>query len=391
MGRKPSRPEQGTITSKNGAWFWRHYATDETGQRKQIWTRLCAISNEHRTKADVLPLVRDRIKQELPGRPRGNRVISDYATEEFFPWIKVNRSPATYHGYLKLWNKHLVSHFGKTRMFDYTSLQASQFLNRLAPTMTRISLSHVRALMSAIFSHAHDTYAVPNPLRDVKLLKAKPKASRGTPHYTPQEILVALNALEGEPMAQIVLALAFFAGLMPSEILGLQWADIAPDFSALTVRRAIWNGQVTEGKNEHRKAPVAIIEPLRGMLRVYKATIKILAESQHVITNTLSRPQYSTHNLQHRVLRPAYERAGIEWKSLYAGRRGLGTLLYKESPQAARATLRHKDLRTTESFYVKAIDEVTQSAMSAVEGQVLQLREQETDERQLPEGNATTD
>jgi integrase len=391
MGRKPSRPEQGTITQKHGAWYWRHYAVDETGQRKQVWVKLCDVSDEHRGKADVLPLVRDRIKQELPGRPRGNRVIADYATEEFLPWIKVNRSPATYHGYLKLWNKHLAPHFGKMRMFDYTSLNASRFLNALAPTMTRTSLSHVRALMSAIFSHAHDCYAVPNPLRDVKLLKAKPKASKGTPHYTPAEIIAALHALEDEPMAQIVLALAFFAGLMPSEILGLQWADIASDYSSLTVRRAIWNGQVTEGKNEHRKAPVAIIEPLRGMLRVYKATTKILAESQHVITNTLLQPQYSTHNLQHRIMQPAFERAGIEWKPLYAGRRGLGTILYQKSPQAAQATLRHKDLRTTEQFYVKRIDSVTQNAMTAIEGEVRQLREQETNERQLSEGKALSD
>ena len=128
--------------------------------------------------------------------------------------------------------------------------------------------------------------------------------------------------------------------------------------------------------------PVAIIEPLRGMLRVYKATIKILAESQHVITNSLLRPCYSTHNLQNRVLKPAYERAGIEWKSLYAGRRGLGTFLCEKSPQAAQATLRHKNLRTTESFYVKAIDSVTLNAMSALEGDVQKLK-QETNERLL--------
>ena len=118
------------------------------------------------------------------------------------------------------------------------------------------------------------------------------------------------------------------------------------------------------------------------MLRVYKATIKILAESQHVITNSLLRPCYSTHNLQNRVLKPAYERAGIEWKSLYAGRRGLGTFLYEKSPQAAQATLRHKNLRTTESFYVKAIDSVTLNAMSALEGDVQKLK-QETNERLL--------
>ena len=35
----------------------------------------------------------------------------------------------------------------------------------------------------------------------------------------------------------------------------------------------------------------------------------------------------------------------------------------------AQAQLRHKDLRTTEQFYVKTIDAATLNAMSAIEGE----------------------
>jgi len=72
-------------------------------------------------------------------------------------------------------------------------------------------------------------------------------------------------------------------------------------------------------------------------------------------TCTISLPG-NVKDLQNRLMQPAFERAGLEWKSLYAGRRGLGTLLYEKSPQAAQATLRHLNLRTTESSYVKTID-----------------------------------
>jgi hypothetical protein len=97
------------------------------------------------------------------------------------------------------------------------------------------------------------------------------------------------------------------------------------------------------------------------MLRVYKARVEALhkgkqipfVNSQHAITTSLLRPCYSTHNLQNRVMNPAFERAEIQWMCLYADRRGLGTILCEKSLQAAKATLREKDIRTTEPFYVK--------------------------------------
>src|SRR5205807_10442034 len=114
MGRKPSRPEVGTITQKHGAWYWRRYATNAAGERKPEWVKLCDVSDERRTKADVIDLVRERIKQEAHiDRPAsGSKQIGNFVEDDFLPWVDANKRPATANGYKKIWNKHLKPHFG---------------------------------------------------------------------------------------------------------------------------------------------------------------------------------------------------------------------------------------------------------------------------------------
>lgn len=320
----------------------------------------------------MLPLVRDRIKQEAPDRPAsGATLITSFVEDEFLPWVDANKRPATANGYRKLWNKHLKIHFAGMKLADYRPYNATRFLGQLAAKMTGHSVAHVRALMSCIFAHAvADGRVDSNPIRDASL-RVQPKASKGTPHYTPAEMLAILKALANHPQAQVAMALGFFAGLRTAEIAGLQWRDVSDDWSTINVQRSVWRGQAAHCKTETSKAPTPLIEPLRSALQNFKWLQTVMDPAQHVLVNSLLRP-LDLAGLAHRIIRPTLADCKLEWKGYYAGRRGLATLLANTNPQAAMGMLRHATLNTTQGFYIKAIPAATLDAMNALETSLIE-------------------
>ena len=62
--------------------------------------------------------------------------------------------------------------------------------------------------------------------------------------------------------------------------------------------------------------------------------------------------------------------AGLEWKSLYAGRRGAGTArigLTNGNYAAAQELLRHKHMSTTLNFYKKQTESALEAGMQALQ------------------------
>jgi hypothetical protein len=66
---------------------------------------------------------------------------------------------------------------------------------------------------------------------------------------------------------------------------------------------------------------------------------------------------------------PTLEAKRIEWKTLYAGRRGAATILTQLTGDAlaAKELLRHKNLAVTTDKYVKAIPEALMKGIKLLE------------------------
>ena len=65
------------------------------------------------------------------------------------------RKPSTMKGYRQIWRQHLSSHFGDRTLQEYNNPQVgNQFLPSLTSTQNRNTLKHIKALGTAIFSHA---------------------------------------------------------------------------------------------------------------------------------------------------------------------------------------------------------------------------------------------
>ena len=166
--------------------------------------------------------------------------------------------------------------------------------------------------------------------------------------------------------AQLLMALTFFCGLRPSEAIGLDWSDIRDGY--VYISRAVVNGIAGDTKTDGAAAPVKLIEPVLSLLMAWHRQCGSLSVGW-VFSGKESGKPLNIPNLVARVVRPCLEEAGFAWKGLYAGRRGVATILVDltNGLVAAKELLRHKNMTTTAKFYQKQTQDALESGMKLLE------------------------
>jgi len=162
-------------------------------------------------------------------------------------------------------------------------------------------------------------------------------------------------------MVRALIGIAAYAGLRQGEIRGLRADDDHGD--VIHIRRTIWGTSLKEqtktGEDDEEPGMVPIIKPLRQLLDSVKP--------EHGFIFTGSRgAALDLENFADRVMKPMLKAHGLQWHGWHAYRRGLATNL-KEMGSVddltIQAILRHKDVRTTQRFYLKTTPATVQDAM----------------------------
>lgn len=359
--------QAGSILKKHGAWHWRYY---EDGKQKSV--KLAEVSDEYRSKQDVIPLANDlAVRQPSNGPRSGNIGIVDFAEKIFLPWVKAERRAATYGGYKGLWNGHLKEHFAERRLFDYQPYNATEFLTALAKDgMGRYGVSHIRALMSGIFAHAVALGHVRvNPIHDCKVLVAPKEPGKGL-HYTVDEMKAILFGLRSEPQALVAMSLAFI-GLNRAEIRGVKREDVDTVNGIIHVRRSVWGKDIVSdgGKSARRVRDVSIGPLLCGILEQFCKAVP--STSGYLLENSAGNPlelgQYST-----RTIRPLFKKLGLEWKGYHAGRRGAETAMARHVNGDAQVVAHHfgHSMEVAMEHYIKPVPADTRRAALALDGEL---------------------
>ena len=97
-----------SIKRIGGSWYgrWREDVI-EKGQavRKQRFEKLCEVDDRYRTKADVRPLLAEKLRSLNEGRTdaRSSLSLAAFVSEYYDSYIRENLKPSTIHGYSKLW------------------------------------------------------------------------------------------------------------------------------------------------------------------------------------------------------------------------------------------------------------------------------------------------
>jgi integrase len=361
--------QTGNIYKHGKWWVLRYYETvlqNGRPKRERVIKKLALIDDQYRTQSSVRQLADEILAPLNAGAaPESVDSVRHFLKDIFLPYCDSAHKPSTARGYRHVFNRIVQQDgFCNMRLRKVRTVDVHKLLNAIAQEKTNTgkprshrSLRNTRNFLSAGFKYAKNQGLIAeNPVRDVITPKGAPQ--KQTYAYSLDEVTQMLAVLD-EPARTLILTAAL-TGLSKSELQGLKWTDFAGD--ELQVGRAVWNGIVTDTKTPARQASVPVLPFVADALQQHKSRN---GYNEWVFHGDTGNP-LRLDNFAKRVIRPAFEEAGIEWHGFHAFRRGLATNLYELGcpEKIAQAILRHADVATTMQFYIKARPDKAQAAMA---------------------------
>jgi integrase len=412
------RKQEGQIIRIGDRWYVRYWERRNVGgavERKRVTHSIGPVTTRgKRPPADIVAEAQRHMATVNSGTIPAERIVTicDFVERVYLPWIEVHKRPSTVKGYRDIWEDHLKPLCAQVWLKDARTYHVQGWLNQVgAGKLSRNTLKHVKSVISGIFTLAKqlDYFQGENPARDSAV---NPKAAepQETYAYSLDEIQRILSLLP-EPAAT-AFAVAAYMGLRRGEIQGLLWENYAD--GQLFVSRSIWNGRITEPKTRRGRACVPVIRQLAERLQMHRMRSGNPATGP-IFRNTVGRP-LALDSMEQRVIKPAlnrcvscgrsefdhespdhtYERDPDikEWQGWHAARRGLGSNLYRLNvpDMVIQRILRHSNVSTTTTYYIKTAAEDVRSAMTKLEDAASQNVHRDTygTQTQHPKGEPTT-
>jgi integrase len=310
--------------------------------------------------------------------------LEAFATKHYLPFAKREKRVSTYQGYKQIWEKRLRPRIGEMRVADFRPHHGNNLLEQIAttkPDLTHNSMKRIKDCLGAMFAYAVAKGVVEsNPMHGRGVIRL-PKGHEGKPtsECDLETTLKTINVLAAlpNPLAVAAVAVAAYAGLREGEIRGLEWQDYTGEL--IFVRRSIWGGNVVNPpKTKNSAAPVPVIKPLKEVLDTYRAYLGNPLVGRVFLG--FRAESICLDNIVRNYVRPALQRAGIEWHGWHAFRRGLGTNLRRLGirEEVVQRILRHSRVDVTMNHYVKVHQPDLLAAMklleSAISGKNVQQR-----------------
>jgi integrase len=340
---------------RSGSFYVRYYTRDREGKPARRVEFLCEKDEKHHSFSakPVLKLLADfQRKINSDARPQQEVAVTDFWDDTYLPFIQANRRPSTVDGYKQLWESQLKPHFAQRMLGDYQTHHAHEFLSGLAGRYGKRSLDHLRWLASGVFKLAMNKGLIQrNPWHGV-VIDAKVRQPAEKQHYTLEEIIAILNALAEKVDCQLIMALAFFAGLRQSEIRGLRWEDFNEVPGQVHVQRTFVRHYLGEPKTHTSNRFVPLIPYVQQLLKLWHQ-LCCKPDSGWLFPSRNDKRPVNLRDRARNYIRPTLEAAELQWKGYHAGRHGYGTLLTQLTGNlvAAKEGLGHSSLVITGAVY----------------------------------------
>lgn len=176
-----------------------------------------------------------------------------------------------------------------------------------------------------------------------------------------------LSALDSDTTARqhTVMALAFL-GLRRGEIAGVKWEDVNLAAGSLWVRRSAWQGIVADSPKNSQSVREVTLGTVATKALARLRRLNLNPDTAFVIQNEVGGAVdlglYSS-----RVLRPTFERLGLTWRGLHAGRRGAETEMQGHTNGNTQITSHHfgHSKEVADAHYTKPLPDATRQAALA--------------------------
>jgi len=388
--------QHGQVIRIGGHWYVRYWERRNVGgniERKRVTHQLGpATTRGKRPPADIGTEADRHMATVNTGTITAERIVTvgDFMERIYLPWIDQHKRPSTSKSYRDIWEGHLKPLAEDAWLRDTRTFHVQGWLDQIGKgTLSRNTLKHIKSVVSGFFTLAkqQDYFQGENPARDTAI---NPKAAEAqeTYAYSLDEIMTIL-ALLPEP-ASTAFAVAAFMGLRHGEIQGLLWENYRD--GEMYVSRSIWNGRITEPKTHKGRAPVPVIRQLADRLELHRLRSGN-PQSGPIFANGAGKP-LALGSAVNRVIIPALNRCEKcrksesehqkedhpykrnesipQWHGWHAARRGLGSNLYRLGvpDMVIQRILRHANVSTTATYYIKTAADDVRTAMSKLENQI---------------------
>jgi integrase len=369
--------QEGHIVKISGRWYVRYRERRNiNGTIKQQRVSHCLGPVTTRGKhppADIAEAAAEHMATVNVEKIPAERIttLGDFVENVYLPWIREHKRPSTAKGYSDIWEDHLKPLCADVWMKNARTFHVQQWLDSVGEKdLSRNSLKRIKSLLSAIFKLAKQQgyFDGVNPVVDTAVNPAAAEPAE-THAYTLAEINQILVHIP-EPAAT-AFAIAAFTGLRVGEVEGLNWEDLRN--GEIHVTRSIWQGRENEPKTRKSKAAVPVIPQLAARLEMHN--LRSGSPESGPMFATRKGTRENMNNIRTRAILPALEKAGIPWHGWHAGRRGLGSNLNSlgVDDSVIQRILRHSNIQTTQTYYIKAVTPDVQAAMSKLENSILDI------------------
>lgn len=358
--------QKGQIYRVGNCWLLRYREpVIENGKvrMKQTAKKIATYCREYRTAESVRPLA-DLILAPInakTARPDSIETLANFLEHVYLEACRTELKPSTVKGYTDMF-KLVQPHLNGLQLRDARTSDIERMLRGVADSKDRAktTLSNARNFLSGAFRYAirTDRFNRENPVREVKVPKGK--RPEHVHAYGLEEVTGMINAVD-EP-AKTVLLVAALSGLRHSEIRGLRWEDFTG--GDLVVRRSVWRTWISDDEDTKTKKSAAAVPCVPYLKQALLAHRKRTSGNGFIFAGSTTKPLVLA-NLLRRDIKPALKKAKLEWKGWHGFRRGLSSNLYRLGvpDMVIQRILRHANVATTQTHYVKTSDPDAKAAM----------------------------
>ena len=326
----------------------------------------------------VRTAITDADRGILPGP--ANLTVGGYLTSWLADSVEGTVSRATYDGYKRDVNHHIIPALERPKLKELTPEDIRRLYRRMAQSgLKDRSIEYVHTtLRKSLKAAVVDRLINHNPTDGVKPIKTPAGATKESKALEPNQVRTLLN-VASESRFEALYVVAIHTGLKRGELLGLKWTDADLEEGALTVRRSLdVDGTFKAPKNRASRRTLKLTPRALEALKAHKAPerrtpagrVARWQDQGLVFPSTLGRPA-NAGNLYRREFQPLLERAGLADKgfTIHSLRHTFATTLAAKgvNPAIAQKMLGHSDIRMTLAVYTHATDGMQDAATEVLE------------------------